>query len=35
METDDNFAVIGSYVHGALGEYTSDNKASEAIQSLA
>ena len=35
VETDANFVVIGSYVDGALGEYHSDKKASEAIQALA
>ena len=35
VETDASFVVIGSYVDGALGEYHSDNKASEAIQALA
>ncbi len=35
VETDSDFVAIGSYVHGALGEYHSDNKASEAIQASA
>ena len=35
VETDANFVVIGSFVDGALGEYHSDNKVSEAIQALA
>ena len=28
VEMDADFVFIGSYVHGALGEYHSDNKAS-------